>query len=180
MEENDLAALCPSPPPFLRAADPLNEIYRQLEKLLLDGEVVWGALVQANNLLFKAGPHDHPALTVYAADRSFDYRPSDLQAMARRLFRLKNTTTADRAERRLADAITDEMERGMGWMVPKSLTGGHEILSTTFMVFRSHLPGRRLQSSLFPLLIHADTQAVLIVPSTYWPPGLVRHWSALR
>jgi hypothetical protein len=178
MEENDLAALIPCPPPWFPKKDRLAEVYRQLDLLLLDGEVVWSSLIQANNNLFKPEPHDHPALAIHAADRSFDDRPADLQTIARRLFHLKNTTPEDRDERRVADMITDEMERGMGWAVPRSLTDGEEVLATTFMVFRSHLPGRRLHSGWFPLLIHAETPAIMIVPSTYWPRELTRRWSA--
>ena len=162
-------------PPALRAR--LNRCCRCL---LLEGEVVWGALVQANNLLFKPGPNDHPAMTIYAADRSFSGRLEDLRAVAHRLYRLKNTTPEDRDARLLAAAITGEIERGLGWAVPPSLTGGREVLSTTFMVFRDHLPGRLLRSGWFPLLIHDDTPAVVIVPSVYWPRELVQRWSAAQ
>jgi hypothetical protein len=178
MEADRVAALTPSPPSWFRDTDPLAEIYYRLDHLLLEGKVVWGALVQANNLLFKVGPNDHPAMTIYAPDRSFDDRPEALKAIASRLFRLKNTTPEDRDERRLAAAITNEMERGMGWLVPRSMTGGREVLSTGFMVFRSHIPGRRLQGGWFPLLIHDDTPAVMIVPSQFWPRELVSRWSA--
>ena len=178
LDNETVEMLTPTRPPWLKATDRLAGLSRELDLLLLTGEVVWGALVQANNLLFKPGPHDHPALAIYAADRSFDDRPETLQAIARRLFRLKNTTPEDPAERRLADMITDEMERGLGWMVPKSLTGGEEVLSTTFMVFRSHLPGRRLQSGWFPLLIHHDAPWIMIVPGVYWPRRLRQRWAA--
>lgn len=180
MEASRVAALTPGPPPWFRPDDRLVEVYRRLETLLLEGQVVWGALVQANQLLFKPGPNDHPAMTIYAADRSFDGRLEDLRAIAHRLYRLKNTTPEDRDERRLAAAITNEMERGLGWAVPKSLTGGREVLSTTFMVFRGQLPGRVLQSGWFPLLVHDDTPAVMIVPGVYWPRELVGRWSAGR
>jgi hypothetical protein len=176
LEMATIASLTPSPPSWFRATDRLAEVYRRLELLLLEGEVVWGALVQANNKLFRPGPDDHPALAIYATDRSFDEGSTDLQAIAHQLFRLKNTTPDDPAERRLAGLITNEMDRGMGWTVPKSLTGGREVLSSTFMVFRSHLPGRHLQSGWFPLLIHAATPAIMIVPSLYWPRTLVTPW----
>jgi hypothetical protein len=180
LEDDQVIELTPTVPPWFRAGDPLTEIYDRLDLLLLEGRVVWGALVQANSLLFEAGPNDHPAMTIYAPDESFDDRPQDLKAIASRLFRLKNTTPQDRDERRLAAAITNEMERGMGWMVPRSLTGGCEVLSTGFMVFRRHIPGRRLQSGWFPLLIHDDTPAVMIVPRDFWPRELAIRWSAQR
>jgi hypothetical protein len=116
MDNDTVVTLTPTTPPWLPATDRLAGTYRELDRLLLEGDVVWGALVQANNLLFRPGPNDHPALALYAADRSFDDRPETLQAIARRPFRLKNTTPEDAAERRLADMVTNEMERGLGWM----------------------------------------------------------------
>jgi hypothetical protein len=158
--------------------DELLEVYRRQGMLLREGSIVWGALVQANLLLFEPGPEDHPAMAVYSSDSLFEDDPDRLVAIARRLFALKGTTPEDPGERRLAEMITDEMERGMGWAVPKSCTGGREVRSTTFMVFRRHLPGKVLSCSWFPLLTHPETPAVMIVPWEYWPPDLVRIWSA--
>jgi hypothetical protein len=157
--------------------DELIEVYRRQKLLLKQGTVFWGALVQANNRLFKDGPDDHPALTTYSESGAFENSPDKLVDIARRLFRLKSTTPTDPEERRLADMITDEMERGMGWLVPRSCTGGVEVRSTTFMVFRGHIPGRRLASGWFPLLTHPETPAVMIVPCRYWPQELVAKWS---
>ncbi len=164
------------PPSWMPKTDELREVYRQQSLLLRRGDVVWGALVQANTLLFKPGPTDHPAMAVYAPTRDLDDSPYVLQGIARHLFRLKGTTPKGPAERRLAAMITNEMERGLGWVVPKSCTGGLDVRSTSFMVFRGHLPAGRLESGWFPLLAHPDTPAVMILPARYWPPALVRRW----
>jgi hypothetical protein len=163
-------------PFYLRRNDDLMEIYKRQGLLLRKGRVVWGALVQANSLLFNRGLLDHPAMTIHSTDPSFDGAPDELLAIARGLFDLKNTTPNDPSQRRLAKMITNEMERGMGWTVPKSCTGGREVSSTTFMVFRKHIPGRALRCSWFPLLTHPKTPAVMIVPKRYWPSDLVRIW----
>jgi hypothetical protein len=174
-----LAAFSSSPPHWLPADDPLGEVYHRQDLLLREGKVVWGHLVQANQHLFRLGPDDHPALTIYAASATFDDGFRDLEVIARRLFGLKNTTPDDPDELRAAARITDERDRKMGWVVPPTLTGGKEVFATTFMVFRSHLPQRHLQSGWFPLLIHAETPAVMIVPSIYWPNELVQRWSRI-
>jgi hypothetical protein len=158
--------------------DDLLEVFDFFEDLLIDGDIVWGALVQANGLLFEPGREDHPAVVIYAANGSFDDQPHRLLAIARRMFRLKNTTPADPELRRIGDLLANETARGLGTVVPRSLTDGKKIRCASFMVFRSHLPGdyAYLQGSWFPLLIHPDTDAVLMVPGRYWPRKLVLLW----
>lgn len=165
------------PPSWLPHTDELMEIYRHQGTLMRKGRIVWGASVQANTNLFQPGPHDHPAMAIHSADPFFDKNPICLAAIARRLFQLKGTIPNDPDEHRLAEMITNEMERGMGWVVPKSCTEGREVISTSYMVVRQHLPNGVLRCAWYPLLTHPDTAAVMIVPSSYWPDGLVRIWS---
>ena len=156
-------------PKWLPDSDDLMEFYRKQDLLLQDGLVVWGALVQANALLFEPGPYDHPAMVLYVPGRSLDACPKWLESLARDVFRLKNTTPENPDQRRLANMLTDEMERGLGWIVPAGMSGGHSVSSTTLMVIRRHLPGKVLRSGLFPLLTHPDTPTAMIVPSKFWP-----------
>ncbi len=165
-------------PRWMKRSDELNEVFRRQGKLMREGDILWGALVQANKHLFNPGPHDHPAMAIYSADPLFEHDPGRLQAIAHRLGELKGTTPSDPRERRLAEIITGEMERAMGWTVPESCTWGREVFSTAFMVFRRHLPDGVLRSGWFPLLAHPETQAVMIVPSNYWPDELVEMWMA--
>jgi hypothetical protein len=166
------------PPGWFPQTDDLMEVYRRQGTLMREGDIVWGALVQANAHLFQPGPDDHPAMAIHSEDPYFEDDPARLAAVARRLSELKGTTPDDPGERRWAEMITDEMERGMGWVAPKSCTGGRQVISTGFMVFRRHLPDGVLRCGWFPLLTHPETPAVMIVPSKYWPPDLVRIWSA--
>jgi hypothetical protein len=177
MDAFTLAAFSSPPPQWLPTDDPLGEVYRRQTLLLQEGEVVWGHLVHANQNLFRVGPSDHPALTVYAASATFEDGFTDLHVIATRLFGLKDTTPENPDEQRAAARITNDRDRNMGWVVPATLTGGKEVFAASFMVFRAHLPQQHLQSGWFPLLIHANTPAVMIVPSAYWPHELVRRWS---
>ena len=127
-----------------------------------------GARAQANTKLYKPGPSDHPALVIYAADESLDECSESLKALAQDIYSLKNTRQADPDRQKMADTVSDEMERGLGWTVPLSISGGKRILSTTVMVVRSHLPQHKLNQRLLPLLIHPDTAIAMIVPSRYW------------
>jgi hypothetical protein len=152
------------------------EQFRRQSLLLRDGNIVWGHLVQANANLFEPGPHDHPAVTTYSTDPIFDDRPDLLEAIASRLYDLKGTLPDEPAEREWAEIISDDMNRGMGHIVPKSCTHGREARSSSVMVFRKDIPGGYLRQQLFPLLVHTRTAAVMIVSSRYWPPELIRMW----
>lgn len=166
------------PPSWMKSKDDgLMEFYRKQELIFCQGTVVWGVTVQAHEHLFGHCPSDHAAQVVYSLDPSFEQNGVPLQWIAQHLYSLKETTPEDPEERRIANLITDEMERGMGLPVPKSLTQGKEVLTSTIIVIRNHLPGRFLQNNWFPLLVHPQTPAVMIVPRLYWAPEMLALWS---
>lgn len=175
MTERSLAALLRAAPAWMNNSDGLMEIFRQQRLLLAEGEIVWGALVQANTLLFQPGPSDHPAMLVYSLDRYFDARPAELRMIGSKVFALKGTEPDDPALNSLARLITDEVERSMGLRLPRVFSP-QELLSATFMVFREHVPNGVLSCGLFPILVHPSTQAVLIVPFEFWPTELTILW----
>lgn len=162
-------------PDWIKPSEPLYEILKQQQLLLTQGTIVWAALVQANNLLFSPGDVDCPAQLVYSRDPCFDSRPQELSAIASAIFKLKNTAPSDPAEKAMADRVTDEMDRTMGWRLPDLLTD-KEVFSATFMVFRRHIPNGVLAAGFFPILVHPSTQAVMIVPFEFWPIELIILW----
>lgn len=165
-------------PPWLKPSDPLHAILDQQLLLCQEGQIVWGGLVQANSLLFRPGESDCPANLVYSPEPYFDARPQELRQIGRKLFQLKNTQPRDAEERRIAAIITDELDRSMmGWKLPASITG-HNVLTSTFLVFRKHIPNGVLAGGCFPILMHPQTSAVMIVPFEFWPIDLIRLWQA--
>ena len=56
------------------------------------GQVYWGALVQANNALFKPQAITHPANIIFSTSREIDMNPIFLSDIAGSLFQLKNTS----------------------------------------------------------------------------------------
>jgi hypothetical protein len=149
------------------------------QNLLRDGgRVVWGFLVQANNMLFDpANRLVLPANVIYSPDQSFDGRVSVLEGIAHKLFELKGTSPRDKELRRFAHAITDELLRTMRLPLPGSLCENREVYFTTCLVQPSHLPDGHLGASYFPLVICPEqTEAVMILPSEYWPDELCAAW----
>jgi hypothetical protein len=62
--------------------------------------------------------------------------------------------------------------------VPRPLVGSLPVYATTVLVARRHVPGRRLAAGTFPLIIHPETDATMILPGRYWPPVLLGLWSS--
>jgi hypothetical protein len=154
----------------------LNEIVTHQPLLLQKGEVVWGAVLQANNALFKPGPNDHPGAVVYGRDPYFDSRPHELGAIASKLFSYKDTQ-APEAFRPISDWLTNERETAFNLPVPPALTE-HPAFATAVLFFRKHLPEQWLAGSWMPLLVHSETRAVMVVPRQFWPRAFVTRWTA--
>lgn len=163
-------------PKWMNADDPLSEQYRQQLKLLNHGNIVWAAVVQANNLLFKDGPMDHPVHIVYSSTQDFDNNPEYLSEVASKIYSLKNAVPDDIQLSKLAEMVTNEQERGLDWELPSSLTNA-SIRSTTFVFAREHSPNRILSSNKIPILIHPSTHACMMVPSRFWTQKLTDSWS---
>lgn len=166
-------------PPWVKATDGLNEFFDRQELLLTEGHIVWGALVQANQLLFKPGVADCPGLLVHSPDPYFDARPEELRTIGRTFFSFKNTDPSDPELKEVARLVTDEVDRSMGFELPRVFSS-KPLRSATFMVFRKHVPNGVLSAGLFPILTHPSTAAVMMVPFEFWPIELIVLWKENR
>ncbi|MEB3754669.1 hypothetical protein [Acinetobacter sp. MD2(2019)] len=164
-----------NPPSWMTADDPLIELYRQQSLLLNEGQIVWAAIVQANNLLFSEGNMDHPAQLVYSQTQDFDDNPEYLSEVAAQIYALKNTIPDQMELHALAEMVTNEHERGVNWHVPELLSNT-PIRSTTFIMIRAHSPNRQLSSQQIPILIHPSTSMCMMVPAKFWPDEFKQHW----
>ena len=179
MSSSMLASISAPVPPWLGAADPLNEIMKQQDLLLKEGKIVWGAVIQANKQLFSAGQIDCPALLAYSDDTYFDDRPQELRLIGRKIFALKDTEPTDPALKHVAQLVSDEMDRSMGFKLPPVFSN-RDINAAAFLVFRKHIPKGVLSAGTLPLLVHPSTEAVMIVPFEFWPIQLIIMWKEER
>ncbi len=179
MNSITMASLMGPRPAWLKETDGLTQFFDQQALLLTEGHIVWGALVQANELLFKPGPDNCPALLVHSPDGYFDSRPQELRQVGSKFFSLKDTTPTDLELQEVARLVTDEMDRSMGFALPKVFSP-KAIQSAAFMVFRQHLPTGVLSASVFPILTHPSTPAVMMVPFEFWPIELIVLWKEDR
>jgi len=154
-----------------------TEIFDNQEALLKRGRVVWGAIVQANTQLFEYSGTDCPAAIIYSLDPLIDASPSILRNAANILFSTKGEFVDDEDIQIFADKLADEMIVDLKIPVPKGLTEDVECLYTCIMVHRKHLPDRKLSQGLFPILVNPkETEATMILPSTYWSSLYVMAW----
>ncbi|WP_394488111.1 polymorphic toxin-type HINT domain-containing protein [Roseateles sp. BYS96W] len=167
-----LARITGAKPDWMEPYDQLSEVFERQPLLLTEGHIVWAALVQANKLLFKPGPDNCPAQLVYSLDDYFDSHPSELQQVAQAYMSFKGVELEDPELRAFARLITDELSRSLSVVLPRVFSN-REVRSSTFMVFRNHLPNGVLSFSRFPILVHPSTSAVLMVPFEFWPIGLI-------
>jgi hypothetical protein len=161
------------PPLWCLLGDPLLRMYWSQNKLRDRGRVVWGHLVQANNLLFRPGGMNCPANVVYNPTSHDDRDVDALAEVAHNIFELKGKRHREKDLKRCARWVTQEKLRVFDAAVPTSLTSGREIIFSTLMVHRKHLPDGYLSTSVFPLIINPEeTSSVMILPCDYWPDEL--------
>jgi hypothetical protein len=163
----------PPRPRWLEPADLISLIYKHYPNIVNRGEVRWAAVIHANSTLFAPGEGDSGAQVVYAPAGAPLAR---VRAWASACYAVKNTTPADPAVHRLADMLTDELERALNWLIPPILCGGASAITTVVMLPRELLPLGYLTCSFFPVFADPVTQMAVLVPSAWWPEVLVNRW----
>jgi TPR repeat protein len=165
---------------YQKGADRLLLILADQELLLARGTVVWGHLVQANQILFdRDNERTAPANVIYSPDAYFDGRTDVLAAFARDLFAQKGMLPGDPEIGSFVRAVTDEYLRVMRRELPRSYSAGRPAYFATCFIEPHHLPDGYLARSEFPLLVNADeTEAVMMLPVRFWPPELLARWRA--
>jgi len=155
-------------------ADPLRGIYRDRNKILQHGRIVWGHIVQANMNLFYLLPGDAPATAIYSLDSRFDEDPQPLKEIAKKIYELKGKTQDNSSLVNISNFITNEMARPSKEVVPSVLAGDTQYLLTTIMVMRKHMPFGFLSARLLPLVVApGQSEWSFVLPARYWPTALI-------
>jgi hypothetical protein len=170
LPQNERSYLAIAPPAWMEG-DALQKSFSRYPDLWLGGKVVWGRIVQVNTALFAPGEHDSPGEVVY--DPTGRLGAEELGAVAHTLFALKGTKPADPALRAFADHLANELTRTRGMRVPPSISP-QLLLMSTVLFHRKHLPGNKITSPHFPVLINSKLPGVVMpLPSRWWPAELL-------
>ena len=166
------------PPKWVTPTEPFSRYFEDYKRVLREGRLVWGAVVQANDHLFGPGSHDHPAEIIYAPDPGHGNDLATLAQLAHRIFALKGTTPNDEGlakaglppDRRDAKGIRAAGADGTGkWSRPRAFVGGLPQEASSFRVSEEiHLP----------VLVSPDPRLVMVLPEKHWPAGLLEWWEA--
>lgn len=150
--------------------------------ILLDhGQVVWGAVAQANAGLFSPGDTDLPAVTIYSPEPHYDSHPRDLSSIGYAAYELKGFVPDEDDLKPLAARMTDEYDATPRGVISRRLAGGHEVYSGATLFHRSRLPNRVLSGRIFPMVIApAHTDMNMVLPLAYWAGELFASWRRLE
>lgn len=158
--------------------DKLQVILRAQTILRDQGRVVWGALLQANQRLFDpANRRTLPANLLYSPDSYFDENLPTLQELASEINQLKDTMPGNAQLKQLVLALSNKTLRTMRLRIPGAMCQAKEVFFTTCLIHPPHLPSGYLAASFFPIVICPErTEAVMILPSHYWPEAMCKLW----
>lgn len=161
-------------------SDDLFDLFENKWNLIDYGNIVWGHVVQANMLLFEKGKANCPASIIFAPDPKINPSFEQLSTAAQGLYRLKNTTPDDENLRKIADTLTDEMERTFGVAIPEEFCKGGQLYEASTFITRKHLPNKVLSKGFFPILVsHCKPFWCVPLPCRYWPQALIEYWHAI-
>ncbi len=150
------------------------------QRILLErGNVVWGAIIQANQDLFQ--PRGQfailPAAIIYSADPVYDADIGLLIAQAHSMYDLKGRTCTPEMQA-FGNKLANEMVADIKLPIPTGFTDGVQCYYSTLLIPRAHLPENHLANGFFPILIAPqETKAVMVLPKWYWDPELTEAWS---
>jgi hypothetical protein len=164
--------------PLWAQNDTLQTFFKNQSRLMCQGNLVWGQVVQANTALFIPGRTAYPADVIFPTKQIPDFEPEILTEIATIIFRLKGTEPTDPLLLKVAKHLTDEYDRTFGLFIPSSFCLNIPCELSTIYIDRKHLPNGYLSRSLFPLIVNSKTPKIAtILPSKYWPPAMIDWWA---
>jgi hypothetical protein len=163
--------------PYWAKGDDIAFLFDHEATLLQSGRVVWGALIQANKMLFEPK-------YVFGAGGEVLYDPAgrmsreSLLAEAHWIFSLKGNAQYGDADRQfISDYLADELTRVFGKDAPDPAHSGYPLKISSTYFDQLQLPDGMLSLPYFPLLISdACPGAAMLLPCRFWPAEFTDEW----
>jgi|GEM_PF-4479367 len=153
-----------------------DQWFQKYHKLYQGGRLVWACIVQAHNDLYIDGKSDRLAEIIF--DPQGLLSPQQLNAVANKIMSYKGCRPVDARLSFLADVITDEGAGILGLKIPYRLSSD-DLCTSVLVLTRKHLPGGRLFSSYFPILIRDDLPGIATaLPAYFWTAAIARECAA--
>ena len=164
----------------LHRNDALNVIYQDKDIVFEQGQIYYGCLVQANQLLFDRNNRaDMPANFLYSTHPFAEKYPEFLMEMAEEMFSYKDIPAEQVPEplREVVRIITDELDRASVDFIislpnpenPDKTIDNIDVHFCSLIVFVKDLPEYCLTGRFCPVIAAPDkSPAVFILPKEYW------------
>lgn len=144
-----------------------------------EGTVVWGAFGFTPEEAFDpANKAPQSCEILYSPDPVYDRDPDPLRHLARELVAARETKAKNKAVREfVAEMRSQLVRRTIRLRVPPELTDDTKVYVGETFLDPKHLPGGVPAVPIIPVLIAPkETEAVVPVPSGYWPKSWRRFW----
>jgi len=172
-----LLAQNPSRPSWMSDDDALLRVVDGWEHSLLNSKVVWAVVVQANRQLWSHGTEDYPAMVAWSPDDEFESDPATLNAVVAKIQTVREGSSDKDGLEELCQFLKNDLRRESFQVVPKSLTNGRNVVLSSILVFRNHLPQGYLAKSTLPLCVGEQWDFPVILPSAAWTKKLIDWWN---
>lgn len=136
--------------------------------VLQSGDIYYGCMVQANNMLFEPPKHINemtlPAVYIYSRDEYYKSNPKALTDIAEELYKNKYN-----------NSLRFETLYQFNEKLDEELTGGREVFMTDILVHRDHLPLGVLGGlRIMPIIANPQaSRSAFVVDCKYWTNKLI-------
>jgi hypothetical protein len=172
-----LSALFDPWPSWLVPTDEQARIKTVWRELLDQGDVVWGHVVSANQLLWAPGSITSVASVVHVAAGDRSVHIEELERAANRIPHVR-ADSVDEGLATLGASVAKEVGREFSLPVPPLVGDGRPLLFSTVLIAPHHLPLPYLAAGFLPLMASAKHREVILLPSRAWSADLVEAWTA--
>jgi hypothetical protein len=167
----------PSRPAWMSDNEPLLRVVDGWVHSVKNGKVAWGVVVQANRQLWSTGTEDCPAMVAWSPDDEFESDPATLKAVVAKLHVVQAGSKHPAEFEELHHFLNDDLRRESFLLVPKRLTNGRNVVLSTIMVFRNHLPQGYLAKTTLPICVGEQWDFPVLLPSVAWTKNLIEWWN---
>lgn len=151
--------------------DELLNMYNMQAEFFEHGKQALGAIVIANEKLYKWGILDLPACIVYSFDKYYNDAENmkELDNIANQLADLRGRRQENNTLKQIVYILESEVERAFGIKLPYDMTNGRDVFFTIVMIPRKYLPKKKVDRAVYPFNILVGRRPdAMLVPHWYW------------
>ena len=169
-------------PPWL-IDDPLDLLFRERSRMLREGQVVWGMVLNASVTTHGPGPRVPRSAVgwlLFPTDPEAIVDPQWLSDTAAQMHAVWESRHLSQDLHDIMVHVLGQDARAFGRLVPRTVAFEHQLALTTTVLYARHLPRRRIEfidgplpEGIVPVVVARDApQVAMVVPCGHWPREL--------